>query len=112
MDFTADELIKFRGENGTPLYISVKGKVYDCTEAADFYGPGKPYAVFAGRDVTRCLAKMLISDEEANAGWQNLSYEHTETLNEWVTKYEEKYPVVGTFRPSVDFIERGAAMAP
>lgn len=104
--FTATELAKFTGENGTPVYVSVKGKVYDCTSGAGFYGPGKSYAVFAGKEVSRCLGKMLISDEEANAGWDDLTAEQMQTLNEWDAKFESKYPVVGKFQPGDEFYAR------
>ncbi|EAN98494.1 hypothetical protein TcYC6_0121530 [Trypanosoma cruzi] len=108
----AVELSKYNGRDEAPIYISVKGVVYDCSAAAEFYGPGASYHVFAGKEVSRCLAKMLISDEEANAGWCNLTEEHREALDEWSAKYNEKYPVVGRFLPDDQFEERGAAMEP
>lgn len=104
--FTAESLAEFNGEGDGPIYISVKGVVYDCTSGADFYGPGKPYAIFAGKEVSRSLAKMDISDVEANAGWNNLTPEHLETLQSWVNKYKEKYPVVGVFAPDPGFMDR------
>ncbi|KAG5490839.1 hypothetical protein JKF63_00961 [Porcisia hertigi] len=104
--FTTGDLAPFTGENGVPIYMSVKGIVYDCTSGADFYGPGKSYAVFAGKEVSRCLGKMLISDEEANANWDDLSPEHMQTLDEWAEKFEGKYPVVGRFEPDEDFYTR------
>ncbi|KEG14287.1 membrane-associated progesterone binding protein 2 [Trypanosoma grayi] len=110
--FDAAELLKYNGEGGAPIYISVMGIVYDCSSAADFYGPGASYHVFAGKDVSRCLAKMLIDDAEANADWHNLADEHRSTLDEWVTKYQSKYPVVGRLATDERFIKRGAAMEP
>ncbi|ESL08722.1 hypothetical protein TRSC58_03571 [Trypanosoma rangeli SC58] len=110
--FDAVELSKYNGENGTPIYISVMGVVYDCSTATEFYGTGAFYHVFAGKDVSRCLAKMLISDEEANASWSNLAEEHREVLDEWSAKYREKYPVVGRFLSDDLFERRGAAMEP
>lgn len=86
--------------------------MYDCSSARQFYGPGSPYEVFAGKEATRCLAKMIIGADEANAGWGNLSDENLSTLNDWIEKYEAKYPVVGHFVPDPDFITRGDAFEP
>lgn len=110
--FTAEELAACDGQNGTAIYISVKGKVYDCTTGGSFYGPGKAYAVFAGKEVSRSLGKMMINDIEANTGWTNLSAEHMQTLDEWVSKFESKYPVIGTFQPDKGFDTRQAQFEP
>jgi len=34
--FTSDELKIYNGENGEPVYVSYKGKVYDVTEGNDW----------------------------------------------------------------------------
>ncbi|AYU84104.1 Cytochrome b5-like Heme/Steroid binding domain containing protein [Leishmania donovani] len=110
--FTAAELAQFTGENGTPIYMSVKGKVYDCTCGAAFYGPGNSYAVFAGKEVSRCLGKMLISDEEANANWDDLTPEHMQSLDEWAAKFDSKYPVIGIFVPDEEYYARQKTLTP
>lgn len=110
--FTAEELEKFTGENEGPIYISVKCKVHDCSPGRNFYGPGGPYAVLAGKEASRSLGKMLINDAEANAGWENLSEEHLQTLDEWAAKFDSKYPVVGQFSPDAEFTARGQLFAP
>ena len=46
--FTKDELSKFRGENGSPIYLALMGRVYDVTRGKDFYGPGGGYSFFTG----------------------------------------------------------------
>lgn len=110
--FTAESLAEFNGENGRPIYISVKCVVYDVTKGADFYGPGKSYGVFAGKEVSRCLGKMEVNDKEANAGWRNLTEEHMTTLADWEGRYKAKYPVVGTFAPDPHFELRGVEFEP
>lgn len=110
--FSADALAAMNGEDGRPIYLSVKGIVYDVTKGADFYGPGKGYGVFAGKEVSRCLGKMEVNDKEANAGWRNLSEEHVKTLNEWEARFVAKYPVVGKFEADPHFEMRGVAFDP
>lgn len=111
--FTADELKDFNGGGADgKIFISVLGNVYDVTAGAAFYGPGSGYHVFAGKEASRALAKMQISDEEANAGWDNLNEEHVQTLADWEKKYKEKYPVVGTFAPDRAFVARGLQFEP
>jgi len=110
--FTVASLKPNNGASGQPIYISIRGKVYDCSAAADFYGPGGSYAVFAGKDVSRCLAKMLISDVEANAGWSNLAADHVQTLEEWIAKYESKYPIVGSLTLDEGAEEKGLSFDP
>jgi predicted heme/steroid binding protein len=38
--FTLEELKDFNGEKRKEIFISVQGKIYDVTDAKDFYGPG------------------------------------------------------------------------
>ena len=108
----ADSLAVFNGTNDHPIYISIKGVVYDVSSGSDFYGPGKPYGVFAGKEVSRCLAKMQVNDGEANASWRTLNDEHKETLNEWEAKIRAKYPVAGAFQADPHFESRGAMLEP
>lgn len=56
-DFTKEQLKEFTGADPTKgIYVAIKGKVYDVSSRADFYGPGGSYHVFAGRDASRALA--------------------------------------------------------
>ena len=111
-EFTVESLAPFNGANDCPIYVSLKCVVYDVSKGKDFYAPGKPYAFFAGKEVSRCLGKMEMDENEANAGWRNLNAEHMQTLDEWVTKYEAKYPVIGTFKTDPHFEIRGMELAP
>jgi membrane-associated progesterone receptor component len=110
--FTAPELLQFNGAAKPEIYISVKGIVFDVTSGSDFYGPGKSYNKFAGREASRCLGKMQVDDSESNASWLNLNPEHMKTLDEWFDKYSKKYPVVGYFKKDDHFEVRGSQLEP
>ena len=54
--FTPRTLLPFNGQNNAPVYLAVRGRVFDVTSGRQFYGPGGPYSNFAGRDASRGLA--------------------------------------------------------
>jgi len=100
--FTPRTLLKNNGMNGAPVYLAVKGKVYDVTPGRNFYGPGGPYENFAGRDATRGLACQSFDEEMLTKNLDgpldlcnDLSPEQIDNLNNWVERFDEKYLVVG-----------------
>jgi membrane-associated progesterone receptor component len=43
-EFTIDELKNFAGQDATtPIYLALKGKIYDVSRGRSFYGPGGAY---------------------------------------------------------------------
>lgn len=85
-----------------PVYIAVRGKVFDVTPGRHFYGPGGPYENFAGRDASRGLAcnsfdeDMLTKDLEGPLDTlDGLGSEEMESLQGWEERFSEKYLVVG-----------------
>lgn len=96
MDFTAEQLLQYNGTDPSkPLYVAVKGRVFDVTTGNSFYGPGGPYAMFAGKDASRALAKMSKNEEDIIPSLDGLSQKEIGVLNDWEKKFEAKYPVVG-----------------
>ena len=62
----------------------------------DFYGPGKGYGIFAGADATVGLATMNLKPTEwAATAFADLTRDQVSTLDNWATKFLEKYAVVG-----------------
>src|SRR5579859_2102154 len=51
------ELSQFDGKKNKRILMGIRGRVYDVTAGAHFYGPGGPYGNFAGRDASRGLSK-------------------------------------------------------
>lgn len=68
------------------------------SSAANFYGPGGPYAIFSGHDASLALAKTKVDPSLLNqkVDGSDISQEEMQTLQEWFEKYEGKYPKVGT----------------
>ena len=60
-----------------------------------FYGPGGPYALFAGRDASRALALMSFEPSDLTGNIDGLSASELEVLEDWEAKFEEKYVKVG-----------------
>jgi membrane-associated progesterone receptor component len=88
------------------VYLAVRGRVFDVTPGRNFYGPGGPYANFAGRDASRGLAcqsfdaEMLTEDLKGPLDrLEDLGNEEMENLRGWEERFNEKYLVVGKLVP-------------
>lgn len=63
LNMSLAELALYNGSDAAlPIYIAINGSVFDVTRSPHLYGPGGPYAFFAGRDaarafVTGCFSK-------------------------------------------------------
>ncbi|KAL4340530.1 hypothetical protein GQ457_08G004340 [Hibiscus cannabinus] len=96
MDLTPQQLLQFNGSDPfKPIYVAINGRVFDVTAGNSFYGPGGSYAIFAGKDASRALAKMSKNEEDVCANLDGLSEKEMGVLNDWVKKFEAKYPIVG-----------------
>ncbi len=89
-----------------PVYLAVRGKVFDVTPGRNFYGPGGPYENFAGRDASRGLAcgsfdeEMLTKDLHGPLDdLKSLDGDQLEALRDWEERFSEKYLVVGKLVP-------------
>ncbi|GFY81923.1 membrane-associated progesterone binding protein 3 [Actinidia rufa] len=66
-----------------------------------FYGPGGPYALFAGKDASRALAKMSFEDTDLTGDISGLGPFELEALQDWEYKFMSKYVKVGTVKKTV-----------
>ncbi|KAI5293767.1 hypothetical protein KEM52_005248 [Ascosphaera acerosa] len=104
--YTPATLLPFNGQERDSVYLAVNGKVYDVTAGRNFYGPGGPYANFAGRDASRGLACQSFDPEmltEDLAGplddLKDLTAEQRDNLASWEERFDAKYLVVGKLVP-------------
>ncbi|KAF7085055.1 hypothetical protein CFC21_088543 [Triticum aestivum] len=84
-----------------PLLMAIKGQIYDVTQSRMFYGPGGPYALFAGRDASRALAKMSFELSDLTSDVSGLGPLEVEALQEWEQKFMGKYVKVGTIKKTI-----------
>ncbi|CAH1430270.1 unnamed protein product [Lactuca virosa] len=83
-----------------PLLMAIKGQIYDVSQSRMFYGPGGPYALFAGKDASRALAKMSFEDKDLNGDLTGLGAFELDALQDWEYKFMSKYVKVGSINNS------------
>ncbi len=97
MELTLQQLKEYDGTDPSkPIYVAIKGRIFDVTTGKSFYGPGGAYAMFAGKDASRALAKMSKNEDDVVASLDGLSDKEIGVLNDWESKFEAKYPIVGS----------------
>jgi predicted heme/steroid binding protein len=73
---TQEELKKFDGTNAElPVYVAVKGTIFDVSASRDMYLPGKGYSVFAGKDASKALGKSSLDLKDCVADYSDLTPE-------------------------------------
>eukprot|EP00549_Striatella_unipunctata_P001916 CAMPEP_0118704608 /NCGR_PEP_ID=MMETSP0800-20121206/19338_1 /TAXON_ID=210618 ORGANISM="Striatella unipunctata, Strain CCMP2910" /NCGR_SAMPLE_ID=MMETSP0800 /ASSEMBLY_ACC=CAM_ASM_000638 /LENGTH=291 /DNA_ID=CAMNT_0006606533 /DNA_START=21 /DNA_END=896 /DNA_ORIENTATION=- len=108
-NFTSAQLLYFNGtkdektDENRPVYLSLAGIVFDVSDGRDFYGPGGPYEMFAGRECGAALAKMSFDDKYLDnvAACKELNPGEKFELENWMEKFKHYrcYPVRGRLVP-------------
>ena len=92
---TLAELATFDGaDNAKPMYIAIRGTIFDVSTGKDFYGPDGMYP-FAGRECARAFALISTDLADCNADLTGLGAMELDNLRDWTAKFEYKYPIVG-----------------
>lgn len=77
--------------------------MFDVTKGKDFYGPGGPYELFAGRECGAALAKMSFDESLLDdlSACETLGVGDKAELENWLEKFEHYrcYPVTGRLVP-------------
>lgn len=95
-NYTRSEFATYDGRDPTkPILLAIRGKVYDVTRGRSFYGPGGPYAAFAGHECARALALDSLEAEDVRGDLDDLSAAKLQRLDEWVDTFELKYGALG-----------------
>lgn len=96
-DYTMGEIAQYDGsDTDKPIVIVVRGKVFNVSAGAQFYGRDGPYNIFAGRDATWLLAKneLELGTEEAMA--QPLTEAEEGEVDHWFQHFSWKYELIGS----------------
>lgn len=97
---------KFPDED-KPVYVSLNNIVFDVSQGRDFYGPGGPYEVFAGRECGVALAKMSFDETHLDTTGE-LNFGERQELDGWIQKFQyyRNYPILGKLVTSLPDPER------
>ncbi|KAK1894094.1 Neudesin [Dissostichus eleginoides] len=85
-----------REPESQPIYMAIKGVVFDVTKGKEFYGRDAPYNALVGKDCTRAVAKMSLDPADLTSDTTGLSEDQLESLESvFEGTYKTKYPIVG-----------------
>nr|XP_019015155.1 uncharacterized protein I206_01243 [Kwoniella pini CBS 10737]OCF53936.1 hypothetical protein I206_01243 [Kwoniella pini CBS 10737] len=87
---SASSLSQYDGSDPSkPIYVAIKGRVFDVTPKAEMYGKGKGYNIFAGRDASKGLGMSSLNLEDAISDYSSLNETQMNTLNQWESFFEK-----------------------
>ncbi|GMK57534.1 hypothetical protein CspeluHIS016_0403680 [Cutaneotrichosporon spelunceum] len=94
------ELAQCDGKDASkPIWVAIKGKVYDVTNKREMYGPGAGYNVFAGKDASRGLGMSSLDPKDAVSDYSTLNEAQMKTLDQWDSFFAKRYNIVGKVVP-------------
>jgi len=97
-DFSLETLKVYDGTESCQgrVLIAVNHKVFDVTKGKKFYGPGGPYAAFAGKDASRGLATFSVEGiDDRHDDLSDLSPAQMESVREWEEQFTDRYVYIG-----------------
>jgi predicted heme/steroid binding protein len=116
MHITREQLEEMDGYDGAPLYLSIKGRVYDVSAGGKFYAEGGEYHDWVGRDASRsfgtgCRGGVDRTGMEClSESMEGLTDKEIKEIDRWLELYEthDKYTFVGYLvdDPVEEIVER------
>ncbi|UJR09821.1 hypothetical protein I4U23_014047 [Adineta vaga] len=98
-DLTVEQLRKYNGvDSEGRILTTIYGDIFDVSRRSDLYGPGGSYSLFAGRDATRALSKMQLTQSLFSDTYDDLAdltKDETSTARSWHEDFRDKYDIVG-----------------
>ncbi|KAJ6562974.1 cytochrome b5-like heme/steroid binding domain-containing protein [Mycena sp. CBHHK59/15] len=94
--FTLAQLQAFDGSDlSKPIYVSIKGTVFDVSAKSDVYGHGRSYNIFAGKDGSKGLGMSSLMEEHAVPDYSGLNEADRKVLDDWHSFFTKRYNIVG-----------------
>jgi hypothetical protein len=111
---TLEELSEMNGATqSTPVYICVRGLIFDVSAGRDAYGPGKSYHPLVAKEATAMYATGCLGEDDCKDKMATyvITSEDIIEVEKWVDFYanHEKYTYVGRLL-NYDFMDQIVAM--
>lgn len=93
-----EQLASMNGKDGSDMWLSILGHVYNVTAGEEYYAEGGPYEIFVGRDGSAAFVTGDFTPEGAAKDFlEELETHQILQMEDWRIFYEEeeKYPFVG-----------------
>ncbi|GAC97598.1 potential sterol binding protein [Pseudozyma hubeiensis SY62] len=98
---SVEDLKQYDGtDESKPVYVAVKGTVFDVSPKREMYAPGKGYHIFAGKDGSRGLGMSSLKPEDAVPDYSTLDDKQLKVLDDWHSYYTKRYNIVGKVKQS------------
>ncbi|KAL7476984.1 hypothetical protein ACHAW6_002811 [Cyclotella cf. meneghiniana] len=103
MTITREQLEEMDGFDGAPLYLAIKGRVYDVSAGEKFYSEGKEYHEWVGKDASRSFGTGCRGGVDRtgmdclSSSLEGLTEKELKEIDRWLELYEthDKYTFVG-----------------
>jgi predicted heme/steroid binding protein len=91
--FTLSELAFYDGvrEPLAPLYLAIRGRVYDVTKGSTFYAPGRSYHPFLGKDSTRAYGTGCLKPECLISSTVGLTLSQLKEVDRWIPNHNHHH---------------------
>ncbi|KAJ7122068.1 cytochrome b5-like heme/steroid binding domain-containing protein, partial [Mycena epipterygia] len=90
------QLKEFDGSDlSKPIYVSIKGTVFDVSAKVDVYGAGCSYNIFAGKDGSRGLGMSSLKAEHVLPDYSALTAANRKVLDDWHAFFTKRYNIIG-----------------
>ncbi|KAL0074753.1 cytochrome b5-like heme/steroid binding domain-containing protein [Phycomyces blakesleeanus] len=97
---TVSELAKCNGTDPSkPIYVAIKGDVFDVSKNTDAYGPEGGYKIFTGKDASKALALSSLKPEDCIPDISELTEKDLVVLEQWHAFFSKRYDIVGKVVP-------------
>jgi len=94
--YSTIQLKEYDGSDPTkPIFVAIKGTIFDVSAKADVYGRGKSYNIFAGKDGSCGLGMSSLKAEDAVADYSKLDEKEMKVLDDWHSFFSKRYNIVG-----------------